>query len=252
MISNQVVVITGAAGRIGSAFSRAVVENGGRVLLSDVIGDKGRQLENELGKENSLFICADLTEPQMIDKFIEQGLEKFDRVDAAVHCAYPQSIQWGTRFEDLQPDLLAQDLHKQLGGAILFSQRMIRYFRTQGKGNLIHISSIHGVAAPKFEHYEGTSMVSPIEYSAIKAGIIAVTRYLAKYCKGQNIRVNCISPGGILDNQPESFLEHYRRSCNSKGMLNADDLVGTLLYLLSNQSKYVNGQNIIVDDGWSL
>ncbi len=252
MISNQVVAITGAAGRIGSAFSRAVVENGGRVLLGDVVEDKGRELENELGQENALFICADLTGPEMVDKFIEQGVEKFARVDAAVHCAYPRSDQWGTRFEDLQADLLAEDLHNQLGGAILFSQRMLKYFMTQGKGNLIHISSIQGVAAPRFEHYEGTDMVSPIEYSAVKAGIIAVTRYLARYCKGKNIRINCISPGGILDNQPESFLECYRNSCNNKGMLDADDLSGTLLYLLSSQSQYINGQNIMVDDGWSV
>ena len=95
-------------------------------------------------------------------------------------------------------------------------------------------------------------MVSPIEYTAIKAGIIAVTRYLAKYCKNQNIRVNCISPGGIMDKQPESFLRNYRSDCLNKGMLDADDLTGTLLYLLSDQSKYVNGQNIIVDDGWIL
>jgi NAD(P)-dependent dehydrogenase (short-subunit alcohol dehydrogenase family) len=95
-------------------------------------------------------------------------------------------------------------------------------------------------------------MVSPIEYSAIKTGIIAVTRYLAKYCKGENIRVNCISPGGIQNDQPINFLKKYQKSCNSKGMLDPDDLVGTLIFLLSHQSKFINGQNIIVDDGWSI
>lgn len=252
MLNDQVVALSGAAGRIGSAFALAVVKNGGRVLLGDVAEEKGRELERELGKENALFIRADLTEPQEIDRFIKLGVDKFGKVDAAVHCAYPRSEQWGTRFEDLQANLLAQDLHRQLGGAILYSQRVIHHFRQQGHGNLIQISSIQGVAAPKFEHYEGTDIVTPIEYSAIKAGIIAITRYLAKYCKGQNIRVNCISPGGILENQPDEFLARYRSSCTSKGMLDADDLTGTLLYLLSDQSKFVNGQNIIVDDGWIL
>ena len=119
-------------------------------------------------------------------------------------------------------------------------------------GNLIHISSIQGVSTPKFEHYDGTNMVSPIEYSAIKSGIISVTRYLAKYCKGNGIRVNCISLGGILDRQPQSFLNKYRESCNEKGMLDAEDIVGTVLFLLNDHSKYVTGQNIIVDDGWTL
>lgn len=252
MLNNQIVAISGAAGKIGSAFSHAVVENGGRVLLGDVAKERGNQLAEDLGEDKSCFIHADLTEPKETDRFLKQGIKKFGKIDAAVHCAYPKSRQWGTRFENLRPRLLAEDLYHQLGGAILFSQRVIKYFRAQGYGNLIHISSIQGLAAPKFEHYEDTEMVSPIEYSAIKHGIIAITRYLAKYCKGQNIRVNCISPGGILQNQPDIFLKRYRNSTNSKGMLDAQDLTGTLIYLLSDKSKYVNGQNIIVDDGWSL
>ena len=129
---------------------------------------------------------------------------------------------------------------------------MVSYFRKQGYGNLIHIASIQGVTSPKFEHYAGTEMVSPIEYSAIKSGILSVTAYLAKYCKGENIRVNSLSPGGIFNHQPESFLEKYRASCSNKGMLDASDLNGTLVYLLSDLSKFVTGQNIIVDDGWVL
>ena len=76
-------------------------------------------------------------------------------------------------------------------------------------------------------------MVSPIEYSAIKAGIIAITKYLAKYYKNKKIRVNCVSPGGILDGQPVNFINRYKKSCTSKGMLEADDLIGTLLFLIS-------------------
>lgn len=252
MLNKRVVAITGAAGRLGSAFARAVIANEGSVLLGDVDEDNGSKVEREFTKDNALFICADLTNPNEIDRFLEKGVDKFGKVDAAVHSAYPRSRQWGARLEDLQPDVLSEDLYQQLGGAIIFSQRIIQYFRKIRHGNLIHISSILGVAAPKFEHYEGTDMVAPIEYSAIKAGIISITKYLAKYCKGQNIRINCISLGGILENQPDSFLKKYRDSCTSKGMLNADDLTGTLIYLLSDQSKYVNGQNIIVDDGWVL
>ena len=95
-------------------------------------------------------------------------------------------------------------------------------------------------------------MVSPIEYSAIKSGIIAITKYLSKYYKNNNIRVNVISPGGILDAQPKTFLKKYRSSCNDKGMLNMEDLIGTMVFLISEESRYINGQNIIVDDGWTL
>jgi len=252
MLNNLIVAVSGGAGRLGSIFSKAVVENGGKVIIGDINSEGGRQLVSELGDNVSLFFEGNLTEPNNIDLMIRKGMEKFGKIDTAVHCAYPVSEQWGTRFEDLKPASIEKDLFNQLGGAILFSQRMIRYFRQQGHGNLLHISSVQGVASPKFDHYEGTDMVSPIEYSAIKAGVISITRYLAKYCKNQNIRVNCISPGGILDKQPESFLKKYRSSCQSKGMLDASDLTGTLIYLLSDQSKFVNGQNIIVDDGWGL
>ena len=79
-----------------------------------------------------------------------------------------------------------------------------------------------------------------------------MTRYLARYVKGRNIRINCVSPGGVLDNQPEEFLEKYNEFCLNKGMLNADDIVGTVVFLLSDNSRYMNGQNIVIDDGFSL
>jgi len=252
MLENQIVAISGGAGRIGSAFSKAVVENGGKVIIGDINVDLGNQLVLDLGDDVALFFEGNLTEPNTVDLMIRKGVEKFGKIDATIHCAYPVSEKWGARFEDLKPESLEKDLFNQLGGAILFSQRMIKYFRSQGRGNLIHISSIQGVAAPKFDHYQGTNMSSPIEYSAIKSGIISITQYLAKYCKDQNIRVNCISPGGILDKQPDSFLKKYRSSCQSKGMLDAVDIAGALSFLLSDHSKYINGQNIIVDDGWSL
>lgn len=252
LLQDQVVAITGGAGLIGSAFARAIVQQGGSVVVGDVTEGRGRTLAAELGDDKALFVRVDSRSPESVAHFIEAGVSRFGRIDAAVHSAYPRSSQWGTRFEELQPEGLAEDLQGQLGGAILFSQRIIAHFRAQGGGTLVHVSSIQGVAAPKFEHYEGTSMVSPIEYSAIKAGIIAITRYLAKYCKGENIRVNCISPGGILDKQPKSFLDRYRSACTSKGMLDAQDLTGALVFLLSEQSRCVNGQNLIVDDGWML
>ena len=95
-------------------------------------------------------------------------------------------------------------------------------------------------------------MYSSLEYSVAKSGINSMTSWLAKYYKNKNIRVNCVSPSGILDQQPQSFLEKYRNSCTSKGMLDPTDVAGTVLFLLSDQSKYINGQNIVIDDGWSL
>jgi NAD(P)-dependent dehydrogenase (short-subunit alcohol dehydrogenase family) len=252
VLKNNVVAITGGAGKIGTAFSKAIVENGGKVIIGDISVDKGKELQDELGVDSALFIELNTTDVGSIDKFLKEGREHFGKIDSAVHCAYPRSKQWGSSFEKIEAEGLKEDLFHQLGGAILFSQRVISYFKKQGYGNLVHVASIQGVAAPKFEHYDGTSMVSPIEYSAIKSGIISITRYLARYCSGQSIRVNCISPGGILDNQPASFLEKYNASCSSKGMMDAPDLNGAIIFLLSEMSQYINGQNVIIDDGWTL
>lgn len=252
MLTEKVVLITGAAGRIGSALAKAVVQNHGQVVLLDTAQEPLQRLASALPIDSVLPIVANAAVAAEVDASINRAAQTFGRLDAAVHCAYPRSEGWGTRFEDLKAEFLAEDLCTQLGGAILFSQQVIKRFARQGHGTLIHVSSIQGIAAPKFEHYEGTSMVSPIEYSAIKAGIIAVSRYLAKYCSNTGIRVNCVSPGGIYSNQPISFIKNYRQSCNQKGLLDSEDVTGAILFLLSDQARYVNGQNIVVDDGWSL
>jgi len=251
-MEQKTILITGASGRLGTAFARSIAAFGGRVFLVDLDKEKGRRLVAELGAHKADFFVADITTASGIQKSIQSCVVKFGKIDAIVHAAYPRSAGWGATLEDLKSEHLFEDLSNQLGGAILLSQQVIPKFQQQKGGHLIHISSIQGIAAPKFEHYEGTGMNSPIEYSAIKSGIIAITRWLAKRYHHQNIRVNCISFGGILDQQPELFLERYRSSCNSKGMLDAQDVVGALMFLLSEQSTFITGQNIIVDDGWSL
>ena len=251
-LGNKTVLISGATGRIGTACAKAVVEAGGRAILGDVDEKKGSELVKLLGKNNSLFMPMDITLPKKIDKVIGDASEIFGPINCAVHCAYPRSSAWGANFENLDLKYLNEDLSLQLGGTLIFSQRMTKHFLSNGGGNLLLLSSIQGTSAPKFEHYSGTQMCSPIEYSAIKAGVISITQYIAKYYQNKNIRSNCLSPGGIIDGQPEVFLRRYRNSCSSKGMLEASDLMASFVFLLSDESKYLNGHNLIVDDGWSL
>ena len=253
MLKNKLILVTGGAGRIGKSFCREILNQDGKLIISDKDSKRGQALQEELSSSDAVFIESDTTDITSIDNLISKGEKTFNRpLDGAIHCAYPTSSGWGSAFEDLDPKNLKEDLYSQLGGAIIFSQRIISHFLENGGGNLIHISSIQGFTSPKFEQYEGTGMISPIEYSAIKAGVISITKYLAKYYKNKDIRINCISPGGILDNQPEAFLKNYSSNCNSKGMLDSEDLIGAMTFLLSDSSKYLNGQNIVVDDGWSL
>ena len=139
-----------------------------------------------------------------------------------------------------------------LGGYFLTSQQFIDYFKQQGNGNIINISSIYGVVTPRFEIYKDTDMTTPIEYAAIKSALINLTKYMSKYFKGSNIKFNSVSLGGILNNQPQSFLSAYKSYCNDKGMLDPEDINGVIIFLLSNSSRYINGQNIVIDDGFTL
>lgn len=252
MVQDLVVIITGAAGKIGSALAYGILSQGGKVIFVDVDGEALKRNTASFAAESFLILVADASIPEEVDRCIEEGVKKFGHIDAAIHSAYPRSEGWGNRFENIQRKHLIEDLSSHLGGAIIFSQRIAEFFKKQQYGNLIHISSIMGVVMPKFENYAGTKMNSPLEYTAIKAAIIAMTKYLSKYYKGNHIRVNCISPGGIIDEQPVSFIEKYRSCCNDKGMLDPEDLMGVILFLLSTDSRYITGQNIVIDDGWSL
>jgi len=252
MLKNKNILITGGCGLIGSGIAREIIKNSGNVIILDTQDSLGKSLVNELGQERIKFFNIDVCNEESLERLIHSFQKENLTIDAAIHAAYPRSKQWGKKFEDLKLDLLGEDLTMQLGGAILFSKIMVAFFRRQGFGNIVHVSSIQGLFSPKFEHYEGTTMVSPIEYSAIKSGVVSITKYLAKYCKGENIRINAICPGGILDKQPSSFLEKYKNSCSLKGMLDPKDINGALVFLLSDNSKYITGQAIVIDDGWSL
>ena len=250
--NKKVILITGGAGEIGSALARDLASQKHKIILGDIDIDKLKKLKKNLNTKNVEIFKSDLTKEKKIDHFINFASKKFKKIDVAVHCSYPKSKKWGTKFENLNEKNLKEDLTNQLAGTIIFCQRIIKYFHRVKKGNLILISSIQGIQSPKFEHYKNLNMTSPIEYSVIKSGIISITRYLSKYYKKRNLRINCVSPGGIKDNQSKIFMKRYKESCNSKGLLDGDDVSKLIMFLISDDSKYIYGQNFIMDDGWSL
>lgn len=256
MLKNKVVVITGGAGLIGKEFVKAVIENGGIAIIADINEQIGEEVKENLSKElntsNIDFIKLDITSKESLNKCLNYLDKKYKRIDALVNNAYPRNKNYGKDFFEVEYSDFVENTGLNLGGYFTASQQFAQYFKSQGYGNIINISSIYGVVAPKFEVYKNTTMTMPVEYAAIKSGLIHLTKYMAKYFKGMNIKVNALSPGGILNNQPEAFLEKYKEQCLNKGMLDNSDLKGTLIYLLSDMSRYVNGQNIIVDDGFSL
>jgi NAD(P)-dependent dehydrogenase (short-subunit alcohol dehydrogenase family) len=256
MLNNKVVVVTGGAGLLGQAFVRAIVANHGVAVIADVHADKGQavcaSISHELNTDKVSFVQLDITSKDSLQSAIHSLQHQYGRIDAVVNNAYPRNAQYGRRFEDVEYSDFCDNLGLNLGGLFLTSQQFAQHFQKQGHGNIINIASVYGVIAPKFEIYANTTMTMPVEYAAIKSGVIHLTTYMAKLFKNQKIRVNCISPGGILDQQPLSFLDAYKDNSLNKGMLDASDLTGTLVFLLSENSQYINGQNIVVDDGFVL
>jgi NAD(P)-dependent dehydrogenase (short-subunit alcohol dehydrogenase family) len=169
-----------------------------------------------------------------------------------VNNAYPRGANYGREFFAVEYEDFCANLSMHLGGYFLCAQQFADYFKRQRSGNIVNLSSIYGVVAPRFEIYEGTDMTMPVEYAAIKSGVIHLTRYMAAYLGPFGIRVNALSPGGIKADQPQRFQEQYRKETAGKGLLDASDLAGALVFLLSDASRHITGQNLIVDDGFTL
>jgi NAD(P)-dependent dehydrogenase (short-subunit alcohol dehydrogenase family) len=250
VLKNKVVVITGAFGKLGYNFVKALLNNHSKVILVDVIFNENKF--NDL-KGDKLFIKADITSKNSIQNVIDKSIEKFEKIDALVNCAYPKGKNYGKPLLEIEYGDFCNNINLHLGGYFLTCQIFAKYFIKQKYGNIVNIASIYGNFLPDFKMYEGFNKSLPIEYSLTKAAILQMTKYFAKYFGGI-IRVNAISPGGILndENQTKEWRERYKSYAQKKGMLDREDLNGTLIYLLSDMSKYVNGQNIIVDDGFTL
>jgi NAD(P)-dependent dehydrogenase (short-subunit alcohol dehydrogenase family) len=256
MLKDKVIVITGGAGLIGQSIIEAVVSNNGTAIIADIDMVSANKVKNKIlsqGQGGCVDVVeCDITSKKSIQDAISYLDNKYNRIDALINNAYPRNKNFGRHFFNVEYEDFCENTNLHLGGYFLTSQQFLKYFTMQGNGNIINMSSIYGVIAPKFEIYKNTEMTTPVEYAVIKSALVHLTKYIAKYCKGKGIRVNAISPGGILDGQSKSFLDRYNSKCSSKGMLEGRDIMGTVIYLLSDMSQYVNGQNIIIDDGFSI
>ena len=255
MLDETVVVVTGGAGLLGRVFVRDIVQNGGIAIVADIDIDAARQSVSELPAKcmnRAHAMKLDITDTASVTGLISSVHERFGRIDSVVNNAYPRNSNYGRKLEDVSYEDFCQNLSLHLGGYFLVAQQFGLFFRSQQKGNIINMASIYGVMAPRFDIYSETAMTSPVEYAAVKSAVIHLTRYFAQYFKNDHIRVNSLSPGGVLDQQPESFLRNYNAFCGSKGMLDGTDISSVLLFLLSDASKYLTGQNLVVDDGFSI
>lgn len=256
LLENKTIIVAGGAGLLGQAFCKAIASEGGNVVVADIDPPRTAQAVEQIraGARAGTVLAesVDITSKESLQELITRVGQRFGRIDAVVNNAYPRNKNYGRRLEEVEYADFCENLNLHLGGYFLSTQQFAEHFRRQGGGSVINVSSIYGLVAPRFEVYEGTPMTMPVEYAAIKSALQHLSIYFMRYYKGHPIRFNCLLPGGILDHQPEAFQNAYRQYSQTKGMLDPADLCGALVFLLSDMAQYVNGQNLVVDDGWSV
>ncbi len=189
----------------------------------------------------------DMPETRTIQDLYNKILKEQGRVDILVNNAVARPMK---HYDD---PIEAFDLSMKINatGIMNTTRIFVQDMMKRKKGVIINISSIHGVIGPDFTLYKGTQMDAPPDYFFHRAGIISLTRYLAAKYAEYNIRVNCVSPGGLLENQPEIFIERYNQRTFLGRMANGEDIKGVIVFLASDASSYITGENILVDGGYT-
>tara|TARA_B110000971_G_C19873850_1_gene437481 strand:- start:163 stop:900 length:738 start_codon:yes stop_codon:yes gene_type:complete len=241
-LKDKIIIVTGGSGLIG------------RELIADINSKGGRAINADVGVETNPqhgTLQMDITDDQSIQNGFELIVAKFGRIDGLVNNAYPRTNDWGNKFEDINPDSWRKNIDMQLNSYFVCSQKALKIMVEQKSGTIVNIASIYGVVGNDFSLYEEYGGTSPAAYSAIKGGIINFTRYLASYYGSKGIRVNCASPGGIFDQQHPSFVKRYEAKVPMGRLGNPKDIAPAVSFLLSDEAKYITGQNLIIDGGWT-
>ena len=253
LLNDKTIVVVGAAGLLGQKIVASLINEGARVVAADISLEALGPLKEQFSNEQIATVSIDITDAESINRVFGFAEDTWGGFDGAVNTAYPKNKNYGRHFFDVTFQDFSENLSSHLGGYFLFMQQCAAYSKAENRAvSLVNLSSIYGFVAPRFEVYEDTNMTTPVEYAAIKSALLQLGRYVSAYMKGTEFRVNSVSPGGLLAGQNESFLEKYSSHCSRKGMLNPEDITGAINFLLSDQSAYVCGQNIVVDDGFTI
>jgi NAD(P)-dependent dehydrogenase (short-subunit alcohol dehydrogenase family) len=242
MLKNKVIIVTGGSGLIGRCIVNDLKKKGAQVVNAEI---------SVVTNIESGNINCDITSEKSVNNLLLTVLEKYGRIDGLVNNAYPRTKDWGEKFEDIPLDSWRKNVDMQLNSVFLLCQKVIAQMVIQNCGAIVNIGSIYGVVGNDFTIYEGYGGTSPAAYAAIKGGIINFSRYLASYFGKYNIRVNCVSPGGIKDNQNPSFIERYEYKSLLKRMGRAEEIAPAVSFLLSEEASFITGHNLMVDGGWT-
>ncbi len=251
---NKYVLVTGADGFLGSSLASFFFKNKVNLILTDNI-DKPKKIKKLINKKKIHYIKCDLNSQKSIKNFTKIVLKKFRRLDVIVNNASftgdNKISGWSEKFEKQTTEHWDNVFQVSLKANFDISKSFLRLLRKSDNPSIINISSIYGFMAPDWKIYRGTKISNPAGYGVSKAGLNYMTKWMAKTF-GPKIRVNSISPGGIIRNQPKKFIKQYVEKVPLGRMANEKDVINSVIFLASDMSNYITGQNIVVDGGISL
>ena len=264
-LDGKVIVITGATGLLGRKHAEAVAAYGGHPVLLDLSEEAVTSLANDLNKQfgvNASGYQVDITDESRIEENVQQLIERYGRVDGLVNNAAnnpkveDSADKDFSRLENFPVDVWNQDVAVGLTGAFLCAKHYgYEISKNKEGGSIVNISSDLGLMAPDQRLYtqvglpEEQQPVKPVTYSVVKTGMIGLTRYLATYWADKNVRCNAMCPGGVENGQPEAFLTEVSSRIPMNRLAQADEYQGTLLWMLSDASSYLNGAIVPVEGG---
>jgi len=265
-LTGRVAVVTGGVGLLGAEFCRTLAEAGAAVVVVDLNASASQATAVSLTNSGfkALAVPTDVTQPEAVNALVERTLAAFGRLDILVNSAAldpkfdPEAVSKGITpgaFEDYPLDLWNSALHVNLTGMFLMTQACVKPMIAQGKkGSIINICSTYGLNGPDQRIYvkEGKRVAfKPVYYTVTKAGVMGFTRYLAAYYADTEIRVNALTPGGVFNNHEDYFVKNYSAKTILGRMARKDEMNGALLFLASDASSYMTGNNVVVDGGWT-
>lgn len=257
-LTGRMALVTGAGGMLGRVICDTLAELGASLAILDLpnteLWDLKNQIEQDWGVDVHVFE-SDLACIQSRESLISDFSSRFDRLDILINNAAfvgTSNLEgWSTTFLEQSSEIWEKVLEVNLTSAFHLAQKFTPLLRMSGGASIINIASIYGEVGPDWTLYEDSNMGNPAAYSASKGGLIQLSRWLAT-SMAPNVRVNTISPGGLLRGQPDKFIDKYSSKTPLGRMGNEDDIRGAIGYLASDLSKYVTGENIHVDGGWSI
>jgi NAD(P)-dependent dehydrogenase (short-subunit alcohol dehydrogenase family) len=262
-LDGKIAIITGGVGLLGVEHARSLINAGAKVYLADIDSKRGIIISNQLG-ENCNFIYLDVTNENSVRDACNKILQKEQKIDILINnAAINPSVKEEpninfSRLENFELKQWNIEISVGLTGAFLCSKYFGSQMAIKKSGVILNISSDLSVIAPSQDLYrlEATpdhlQPVKPVTYSVIKTGLIGLTKYLASYWADANIRVNALSPGGVLNKQPQEFVNKLNNKILLKRMAEIDEYQEAVLFLCSDASSYMTGQNIIIDGGRSV